>query len=75
MRKGLERVAEPLYFASLIGLITRTRLLLEAGVDVNTQGGEYGNALQAVLYGTRGKTFEHAGHQARKPVRADRKNS
>jgi ankyrin repeat protein len=26
-------------------------LLLEKGADVNAQGGEYGNALQASLYG------------------------
>ena len=27
------------------------KLLLEKGVDVNAEGGEYGNALQAALFG------------------------
>jgi ankyrin repeat protein len=37
----------PLYFCSEMALTETTRLLLQMGADVNTQGGEYGNALQA----------------------------
>src|SRR6266516_2691020 len=44
---GLKQVSSPLYYASLVGLIESTRLLLENGADVNAQGGTYGNALQA----------------------------
>ncbi len=42
-----ESVLSPLYFSSLNGLIVSTKILLEAGADVNTQAGEYDNALQA----------------------------
>jgi ankyrin repeat protein len=37
----------PLYYAALLGFSTVARLLLDAGADVNAQGGHYGNALQA----------------------------
>ncbi|KAK3379115.1 hypothetical protein B0T24DRAFT_674933 [Lasiosphaeria ovina] len=40
----------PLYFASLKGLNTVIQTLLEKGANVNTQGGEYGNALQAASF-------------------------
>ncbi|OHW99045.1 ankryin repeat protein [Colletotrichum incanum] len=43
---GLPR-ASCLYFACLKGLIETTKHLLLQGADVNTQGGYYGNALQA----------------------------
>ncbi|KAI0574012.1 multiple ankyrin repeats single kh domain protein [Pyrenophora tritici-repentis] len=46
---SLDSVSMPLYYAALLGLSTVTRLLLDAGADVNAQGGEYGNALQAAL--------------------------
>ena len=36
-----------LYYASLVGLNSAVQVLLKKGADVNTQGGEYGNALQA----------------------------
>ena len=49
--RGLKRVASPLYYASLAGLIEPVRLLLEKGADVNAQGGVYGSALQAALSG------------------------
>jgi Ankyrin repeats (3 copies) len=49
--KGSKRVAPPLYYASLAGLIESVRLLLEQGADVNAQGGYYGNALQAASAG------------------------
>ena len=48
---GLKRVASPLYYASLAGLIESVRLLLEKGPDVNAQSGRYGNALQAASSG------------------------
>ena len=40
----------PLYYACANGLIKVTQGLLKNGVDVNVQGGEYGNALQAASY-------------------------
>ena len=41
----------PLYYASLAGLQQVSTHLLENGADVNAQGGEYGNALQAACSG------------------------
>ena len=46
-----KKVASPLYYASLAGLIKSVRLLLEKGADINAQGGNYGNALQAASMG------------------------
>ncbi|KAH0537579.1 hypothetical protein FGG08_005645 [Glutinoglossum americanum] len=40
-------VAPALYYASMLGLAGAVMLLLEKGVDVNADGGLYGNALQA----------------------------
>ncbi|KAI9856111.1 MAG: hypothetical protein M1813_009229 [Trichoglossum hirsutum] len=40
-------IASPLYYVSLAGLVEPSKLLLEKGADVNAQGGDYGNALQA----------------------------
>ena len=37
----------PLYYVSLAGLVHTARSLIEKGADVNTEGGAYGNALQA----------------------------
>jgi ankyrin repeat protein len=45
-----KKVASPLYYASLAGLIKSVRLLLEKGADINAQGGYYGNALQAASW-------------------------
>jgi ankyrin repeat protein len=42
-----EEIMEPLYYAGLSGLGNVVKLLLDAGVDVNAQGGKFGNALQA----------------------------
>ncbi|OCK76482.1 ankyrin, partial [Lepidopterella palustris CBS 459.81] len=50
-RKVPERVPAPLYYASRAGLIKVVSLLLENEIDVNAQGGEYGNALQVASYG------------------------
>ncbi|KAK4170565.1 hypothetical protein QBC36DRAFT_341629, partial [Triangularia setosa] len=43
--------ASPLHFASLKGLSLAVQSLLEKGAEVNAQGGEYGNALQAASAG------------------------
>jgi ankyrin repeat protein len=37
----------PFYYAALFGFSTVTRLLLDAGAEVNIQGGYYSSALQA----------------------------
>jgi hypothetical protein len=47
LEKGLDSVPMPLYYAALLGFSTVTRLLLDKGVNVNAQGGHFGNALQA----------------------------
>jgi Ankyrin repeats (3 copies) len=49
--RNLKETFSPLYYTSLTGLVVSVRLLLEAGADVNAQGGYYGNALQAASYG------------------------
>ena len=46
----LGRVAMPLYYAAYIGYQHLIEAILEEEVNVNTQGGVYGNALQAALY-------------------------
>ncbi|KAI2483801.1 Ank-2 multi-domain protein [Pyrenophora tritici-repentis] len=51
LKKSLDSVPIPLYYAALLGLSIVTRLLLDKGADVNAQGGHYGNALQAAAYG------------------------
>jgi ankyrin repeat protein len=48
--RSLDSVATPVYYAAQLGLSTITRLLLDKGADVNAQGGEYGNALQAASW-------------------------
>ncbi|KAJ4243331.1 hypothetical protein NW762_014817 [Fusarium torreyae] len=39
-----------LYYACFVGLVLPARDLIGKGADVNAQGGEYGNALQATAY-------------------------
>jgi hypothetical protein len=51
LERSLKTVPMPLYYAALLGLSTITRLLLNKGADVNAQGGDYGNALQAASWG------------------------
>jgi hypothetical protein len=51
LEKSLDSVPMPLYYAALLGFSTVTRLLLNAGADVNAQGGSYGDALQAASAG------------------------
>ena len=41
------KIAGPLYYASLAGLTEASYALLKLMADINAQGGEYGNALQA----------------------------
>ena len=41
----------PLLLAAEIGYEEAVKLLLDKGVDVNTQGGQFGNALQAASLG------------------------
>jgi hypothetical protein len=43
--------ASCLYFACLKDLVKVVQKLILLGIDVNVQGGEYGNALQAASYG------------------------
>ncbi|KAF1812073.1 purine and uridine phosphorylase, partial [Eremomyces bilateralis CBS 781.70] len=40
-----------LYYACFVGLVAPARYLIGKGADVNAQGGEYGNALQAASSG------------------------
>ncbi|KAK4206260.1 ankyrin repeat protein [Rhypophila decipiens] len=47
-----------LYYAAFCGLVSSTRMLLEKGAEVNAQGGEYGNALQAASYRGHGKIVQ-----------------
>jgi ankyrin repeat protein len=51
LEKNITDVAAPLYYAAQLGLSTITKLLLDRGDDVNAQGGQYGNALQAASVG------------------------
>ncbi|PVH69880.1 ankyrin [Cadophora sp. DSE1049] len=50
MKRNITSIASPIYYASLEGLFEPLILLLEKGADVNAQGGEYGNALQAASF-------------------------
>ncbi|GFG10695.1 Pfs, NACHT and ankyrin domain protein [Aspergillus udagawae] len=45
------RMATPIYYASLAGLLYTVEMLLAKGANVNAQGGHYGNALQAASAG------------------------
>jgi uncharacterized membrane protein len=51
LRKSLDSIPMPLYYAALLGFSTITRLLLDKGAEVNAQGGDFGNALQAASRG------------------------
>src|SRR6202035_4122505 len=43
-------IPSPIYYASSAGLLLAVKALVKKGVDVNAQGGFYGNALQAASY-------------------------
>lgn len=45
LKKSADSIPMPLYYAAQLGLSIITRLLLDAGAEVNAQGGHYGNAL------------------------------
>jgi ankyrin repeat protein len=47
LHDNMSTPASPLYYAALGALPKTVRLLLEKNADVNAQGGEFGNALQA----------------------------
>ena len=51
LQKHMLDIAKPLYYASLAGLTEASYALVEMGADVNAQGGDYGNALQAASFG------------------------
>ena len=48
---NLGDVGSGLYYASFAGLLNVVLMLLERGADVNAQGGDFCNALQAALEG------------------------
>ena len=49
-----DEIAKPLYYAPMAGLTEASSALVEMGADVNAQGGQHGNALNAAL---------NAGHE------------
>jgi hypothetical protein len=51
LEEVLRKVPAPLYYAARSGLTKIASLLLDKGADVNAQGGEYVNALQAASEG------------------------
>jgi ankyrin repeat protein len=51
LEKNLDSIPMPFYYAALLGFSIVTKLLLDAGAEVNMQGGHYGNALQAASVG------------------------
>ncbi|KAL4769997.1 hypothetical protein BDW60DRAFT_209402 [Aspergillus nidulans var. acristatus] len=55
---SVDKVDNPLIKAAEIGDEAVVRLLLENGTKVNTQGTEYGNALQAASFGGYGKVVQ-----------------
>src|ERR1700733_10295306 len=54
INRDMSNIASTLYYASSAGLLLAVQALVNE-VDVNAQGGEYGNALQAASY---------SGHEA-----------
>ncbi|OAF58861.1 hypothetical protein VC83_06133 [Pseudogymnoascus destructans] len=57
-RRELDSCPNPLYYASLGGIANTANQLVEAGDDVNAQGGHFGNALQAASVGGHLKVVE-----------------
>ncbi|KAJ8131087.1 hypothetical protein O1611_g2540 [Lasiodiplodia mahajangana] len=49
-RDEKSEIPSTLYYASYAGIRSSVQLLLDKGADVNTQGGHYGNALQAASF-------------------------
>ena len=58
LKRESKNVASSLYYSSLTGLAEVARILLETGADANSQGGRYGNALQAASRGGHDKIVE-----------------
>ncbi|KAH9876213.1 hypothetical protein J1614_004092, partial [Plenodomus biglobosus] len=50
LKRSLDMLPTPLYYAAKLGLSTIATLLLDRGAEVNVQGGFWGNALQAASY-------------------------
>ena len=50
LQKQRDEIVKPLYYASLAGLTKASYVLLEMRENVNAQGGDYGNALQAASF-------------------------
>lgn len=48
--ESFEIIASLMYYALLVGLDESTKLLREKGADINTWGGQYGNALHATSF-------------------------
>ena len=48
--KQVMNIGSSLYYASVVGLEAVVQILMDRGMDVNAQGGAYGNALQAASY-------------------------
>ncbi|KAF7981779.1 hypothetical protein HWV62_31859 [Athelia sp. TMB] len=51
LRKTVDQMAQPLYYASLFGLDNIVRHLLRDGANPNRTGGRYGTAIQVAAYG------------------------
>ncbi|KAK0932696.1 hypothetical protein LTR29_015734 [Friedmanniomyces endolithicus] len=56
--RNRRELPQPLYYAALFGLERSTSALIDKGVDVNAQGGDHGNALQAACSKGRKKIAE-----------------
>ncbi|KAK6436813.1 hypothetical protein LTR95_006993 [Oleoguttula sp. CCFEE 5521] len=51
-------IGQALYYASLLGFETAVQMLIDAGADINAQGGMYRNALHAASFGGLEKVVE-----------------
>ncbi|KAF7984296.1 hypothetical protein HWV62_15261 [Athelia sp. TMB] len=58
LRKTVDQMAQPLYYASLFGLDNIVRHLLTDGANPNRTGGRYGTAIQVAAYGGHRKVVE-----------------
>ncbi|KAH7386811.1 hypothetical protein DE146DRAFT_759229 [Phaeosphaeria sp. MPI-PUGE-AT-0046c] len=50
LHKDREEILDPLYYAACLDLRDVVTFLLNKGADVNAQGGDYGNALEAAAF-------------------------
>lgn len=66
LKKVVGSVAAPIYYAALLDLSTITKMLLDQSIDINAQGGEFGNALQAA---------SQAGHERLVGILLDNKTT